>query len=184
MRHPIPSPHPGPLAQRRATLLAGLIVLLAACNPMTVGTLSTCPQVAILGGAEHLTRFAGEGRGVVDIAAEADVTSLTYTCKFNGERAETEIDIEFTVTRGVTSSVPGLDIPYFVAVADAAGNIIVKHPFSRPVTFGERSAGIARERITETIHLWEGVRPSQFQILVGFQLTPEELDFNEARHGG
>ena len=184
MRHSTPSRHCRTPARCAAPLLLGLALSLAGCSAMTDGTLSTCPQVVILGGAEHLTRFQGEGRGVVDVAAEADVTGLTYTCKYNNERAVTEIDIEFTVTRGITSGIAELEVPFFVAVADAAGNVIIKHTFDRRVTFGDRAAGIARERIEETIYLPEGIRPSQFEILVGFQVTAEELEFNMGRRGG
>lgn len=172
------------VARLTAHLVAAAALLaLAACQSLTAGTYLNCPAVAFLGGAEHITQFnEGPGRGVVDIAVEADLDNLGAECRFSAERVELDLSFDIVAVRGVDLQAAAVDVPFFVAVTDASGQVLVKTPFvaSIPLAAGA-AAATWTEELTQEILLTEGQRSRSFEVLIGFQLTAEQLEYNFAR---
>ena len=188
--HPIHGPYLP--ARRRARRAAALLLAafatgsLAACETFATGTYLTCPGVAILAGTELITRFGeGPGRSVADIAVEAGIDGLSATCQYSRERVQTEVAFDVTARHGASPSAAFVDLPYFIAVFDAEGGLLAKQVFAIRLEFppGEVEAG-RRERVAQTIYLAPNQQARAFEILIGFQLTPEELETNLARGGG
>ena len=73
---------------------------------------------------------------------------------------------------------------FFVALTDPSENILAKEVFASPLEFraDQRRAGVI-EQIEQRFALKSGERAAQYAILVGFQLTKDQLDFNRKNRG-
>jgi hypothetical protein len=115
------------------------------------------------------------------VAAQATLSRVNSACQANSERVEVELAFQIDALRGATTEAAVIELPFFVAVTDAQGRVLGKDIFYSRMTFD--TAGIAGqvEQLVETIPLADGELPVNFQIILGFQLTPQELQYNQAR---
>ena len=146
---------------------------------------SRCPSVAIVRDAAEVTRFReGSGRDLTDVTGRAVLADYTGGCTPREDRVTVDLNLVLAAEQGPASQAGTADYRYFVAIADAAGDILAKQEFDTTVAFpaGQRRAGTVEE-LTQTIPLEDGATPADYQILVGFQLTPEQLDYNRAGGG-
>lgn len=179
-----------PAPSWRGLSLAASAVLfplwLVGCESMTEGNYLNCPTAAFLGGAEHIVQFRdGPGRGVTDIDVEADLDNLRGLCSFSEERVLLTVEFDIVAVRGVAALEREIHVPFFVAVTDAEGNILVKTTFVAPIRFTQGvPTEIHSEEIQQEIRLYGGQQPHSFVVLIGFQVTAEQLDYNEARRTG
>ena len=155
----------------------------AGCARYTDGTLLSCPRTMFVAGTERLTLFGpGAARSPESAAVEIQLTGLQYSCRLSPQRALATISFRIDVARRDAGTAGNIDVPYFVVVTDAAGNILVKHQFAArvPLVAGTSFATLAQE-IEETLPLSAGQRAAWFEILVGVQISPLDLDYNLAR---
>jgi hypothetical protein len=70
-----------------------------------------------------------------------------------------------------------VDLPYFVAVTGPDQSIISKRPFAVRIVFdgAQKRAGVS-DHIEETIPL-DGRKGADLNVLLGFQQSPEVVDF-------
>ncbi len=169
-----------------AALMAAL--LLAGCAPGTLLPKQTnipCPGIMVLGDAERLTQFKeGEGRDLIDVRYEATISNLTLQCFFKEGRVEVIAGFDLVATRGPAAGGQVGEFPFFVAVTGPDDAIMAKEVFSSRLEFGpnRRRAGVV-EQIDEIIPLAEGQKAEDFEVLIGFQLAPDQLDYNRRRRG-
>ena len=73
---------------------------------------------------------------------------------------------------------------FFVALTDPAERIMAKEVFASPLEFQEtqRRSGVV-EQIEQRFTLKSGERAVQYAILIGFQLTRDQLDYNRKNSG-
>lgn len=127
-----------------------------------------------------MTKFA-PGAVSTTILAEATLSGLNSSCRMNDERVLVDIAFHIDAVRGLTSAVEAVEIPFFAAVTDAQGTVLAKDIFIGRLEFSETGKATLVEQIEEDIPLRPGQAPVGFQVVVGFQLTPEELRYNQAR---
>jgi hypothetical protein len=147
----------------------------------TASKKATCPSAVVVSDARHLYDFAAGGGSAADVRVAVRITIPAARCKIEGGRALVDLDVPIDAARG-----PGLrkgrlevEFPYFVAVADRFDNILAKEVFTASVRIGgdqERTSTV--EAIQQVIPLADGQDGSHFVIYVGFQLTPEQVEFN------
>ncbi len=178
-QHPIKT-RPEPARRQLAALAMAATVALAGCQGLTEQSARACPSVAILGNTNVVTKFAPVG-AAASILAEASLSGLNSGCRANDERVLVEIAFQIDAVRGLSSDVLGVEIPFFAAVTDTEGTILAKDIFIGRLEFSETGTATLVERIEEDIPLAPGQAPVGFQIVVGFQLTPEEMRYNQAR---
>ena len=142
-----------------------------------------CPQVAILGDAERTTQFKpGAGRDLIDVMFEAEIRNIRTNCKILEGRVISEVVFELIATRGPAAKSGEGNFTYFVAVTDATGRVLAKETFDTRVAFtaSRRRAGV--EELTEqNIPIIGDVLPNSLEILVGFQLTEDQLKYNRRK---
>lgn len=193
-----PEPNMGTPARKARAGIASAVVLvfLGACSSLGLGgsgdeaqaqatAASRCPRVAFVRDAAEVTRFReGVGRDLTDVTSRAVLADYTGGCTPRDDRVTVDLNLVLAAEQGPASRAGTADYRYFVAIADTAGDILAKQEFDTTVVFpeGQRRAGTVEE-LTQTIPLEEGATPADYQILVGFQLTPEQLDYNRARGG-
>jgi len=168
-------------ARLSVPLLAAVaaVVLLSACNR----TPPACPRATILGDGASVTKFRdGSGRDLTDVVARAEIVDASVECDYNRNGVDVAMQIAIAATRGPADRARMADFDYFVAVADAQRNILAKEVFRVRVAFPETQNRVGTiERIEPHIPLKNRAEGVSYQIVVGFQLTPEELEWNRTQ---
>jgi hypothetical protein len=168
----------------RAALLGAAVLALAGCS--SSGPPKPCPRVGVLDEAQRLVRFApGAGRDLTDVRFEAEIGVQRGQCAYRSKDTKVEVDIvvEIQAVRAPNAGRRG-EFEYFVAVADRSQRILERQSFTLAIPFeaDRRSAG-ALEEISQTIPLKPGQFGSEFEIIVGFALSPDELAYNRRLRG-
>ncbi len=160
-------------------LAAAALALLSACNR----TPPACPRATILGDGASITQFRdGAGRDLTDITAQGDIVDVAVECDYDRTGVDVAMQVAIAATRGPADRARVADFDYFVAVADAQRNILAKEVFRVRFQFPQTQSRVGQvEEIAPRIPLKDRAQGVQYQILVGFQLTPEELEWNRTR---
>lgn len=163
-------------------LMSGLVTLmvLAACTSADDDP-RACPRVAILDDAANVTVFNEPGAvDLTDVVARAALSNIRGGCEYFDEEVDVTFDVTLSAERGAALSGNQTSFDYFVTILDPTGIVIAKQVFRTPVVFPEGvfRAG-ALESLEQTIPLpVEGADARAYSILLGFQLTPEQVKYN------
>ncbi len=174
-------------AARRAFALGALGALgaLAGCAADDPNAFApTCAKVAILHDAADITIDTPRGHDLTDMIVDGRITTLSGSCKTgrDGKTLDTAITVGMELTRGPALTAPTASVPWFVAVARGE-RILDKRVFALPVTFPPNTDGVKVTSQPVTLLLPEpkGVTGADYRIVVGYQLTPDELAVNRQR---
>jgi hypothetical protein len=95
-----------------------------------------------------------------------------------------DLQIAFAAERGPAERTRKASLPYFVAIVDGERNIVAKENFSADFEWTDNRPRTGR------VDQWEPYIPLKsnfdgpsFQVLVGFQLTAEQVAWNRAQRG-
>lgn len=144
----------------------------------------SCPTTAVLFQASRVMKLRPNWKDASDVILAADMTQPQLSCDYDAGDNRVSVDLSFPimVQKGAAATPGPQRLSYFVAVIDAAGNMISKRVFDRNVDLGAANAVTMTESVSGTeIRMAQGRRPFEYEILTGFQLTPEELAYNRAR---
>ncbi len=176
---------------RAASLVLALGLVLAACggNGGTMkkirGVLGTekppCPPAVVLSDARHIFIVTPGGRGPNNVRVAGRITIPVAECSYDDGKVFVDLSLPFDLARGprLPKGRAQFEVPYFVAVADRRERILAKEVFVTQVRMGgdqDRTAVV--EVIEQIIPLRPGQKGTDFVIYVGFQLTPEQVEFN------
>jgi hypothetical protein len=176
----------------------GLPVLLALAGCQTLGLTSSapkllpgeavqpCPATSVLGDAASVTKLrAGASAGskaAGDVVLSAVMSRAQLDCNFDREANTLSVNVHFAVRvarGGAAGNGPVPELDYFVAVLDADGNMLVKHLLQGMPDLAGKPTNIYRQNVDDlVVPMTKDKRPPDYQILTGFQLTPQELAYN------
>jgi len=178
--------------KRRNKLIRGCVVLvalaLAGCSMFDKTPPPPCPPISILADAGKLVRYKpGPGRDITDVLFEAEIADFRGSCVYRDKGTKVSIDLAVMIglKRGPANRDHKADFEYFVAI-----------PKFHPAPQGKRVLPIraeftrnrSRVRVTDTLELEipiaKGAKGADYPVYIGFQLSPDELRENRARHGG
>ena len=167
-------------AAPRASALLALVLAAAALSACT-GAASTpaCPSVVKLPDADRLTRFDGTGHDLTDVAFEARIGDLTSSCDYGDAGYDVLTKVQFLGTRGPATAASSGDFGYFMAIVDSTGAVLAREEFASNFQFDTKTRSGVAEELEQKIPPTSGTAP--YTIYVGFQLTPDELDFNRGK---
>lgn len=179
-----------PRNARRAAIAAvtGLAALgLAACGAARTTLSSTpnigpCPQALALYDASRFVEIKG-AETFDNVGFTGEVQKVQGTCRYFGdEPIRMNIAVDFGFGRGPAASGRETSYRYFVAVTRKDSAVIKKEYFDVPVRFGGDERVFLREEIGPIVipRADENVSGVNFEVLVGFELTPEQLEFNRS----
>lgn len=145
-------------------------------------TLYPCPTVGVLNETDHVTLLSGTGADLTDVVAKAEIGKVVSTCKYDVDESTITVDIAFngTAELGPASSTRALTLKTFVAVTRRYDAFDKKQVYEVPVVFEPGQRQVHFVKTVEGTILPYGGRAdgSIYQLLVGFQLTPEQLEYN------
>ncbi|MEQ8964242.1 MAG: hypothetical protein RID91_00330 [Azospirillaceae bacterium] len=187
-RHELSTRAAGVKGRARAALAgaAGLVAL-AACGggpSYDPEEPRGCPPVSIVRDAAEVTVFApGGGRDATDVVARGGFGGYSGECVYEEEESAVLVDmsLELLAEQGPAGTGDSVALSYFVAVTDPEGAILDKRVFDAEVPVGPRSGvGGTREDLSQTIPLERLVEGQAHRILLGFQLSRDQLEYNRS----
>lgn len=163
---------------------------LAACSAEETATAPACPTVIIVKDTADLTTFRpGPGRDLTDVVIDARLARFDGSCETdleNDRSGQVNVDLQliFELIRGPANKTREGEFSYYVAIAARDGTILAKKVFNTGFEFeGNRNRIGGIEELTQEIPLRPGQLGEDFDIFVGFQLNPDQLDYNRAKLG-
>jgi hypothetical protein len=141
-----------------------------------------CPFVKVLYDAGRYVEFTGGREASADVAWSGEIQKISAGCAYkDAEPITVAMDILFAAGRGPKASGNSKTYRYWVAVTQRNRMVIDKVYFDLPIRFEpgqdrlyavERVDGIVIPRASLT------TSGSNFEVLVGFDVTPAMADFN------
>lgn len=173
-------------AAGRSSFAAGSLAVVAAAalagcsNFGTRANTFTCPATTTVPDLQTLVGVVPGANGAT-IQSSGRINTVTATCDREGDTGVVStLTIEFAGLR-TTPAVSRIVLPYFVAMADPTGNILGKQQFTITLNF-EPNDPVTRTTDSVTVHmpLKNAQLGNVYTLVVGFQLTQSQLDYNRA----
>lgn len=141
-----------------------------------------CPYVKILYDAARYEEFKDNKPASSEVAYTGEIEGLTADCSYKGsDPIHNKVAIRFALGRGPQARSAHKVYGYWVAVTHRNHEVLAKQEFRIPVDFpaGTDRVGV-EDKINDIIipRAGAGVSGENFEILVGFDVTPEMADFN------
>ncbi len=141
-----------------------------------------CPYVKVLYDAARYEEFK-DGRVASDaVGYTGEIQDLASGCEYKAkDPIHVEVELLFAFGRGPAAVGSAKDYSYWVAVTDRNSSVIDKQYFTVHAAF---PAGQDRVLVTDRINeiriprANSDVSGANFEVLVGFDVTPEMVDFN------
>lgn len=142
-----------------------------------------CPNVVVLEDAARVIEFDGE-EALENIAYSGEITNVEIGCRYIDDKPiDAAIEIEFALGKGPKGENGQKVYSYFVAVARRDLEVIAKEEFPIAVNFNDKKRVIVLDdEIDQILIPRRGEQTSgvNFEIIVGFSLTPEQAIFNRS----
>lgn len=151
------------------------LLTLAACGDDSDSPKFFCPTVAVLQPTSQLTEFLPAREDITTEITNASITGVAGACNFEPDKhaVKVKFQVGFSATNGPANKADMLTLPYFIAIVEGE-TIISKQLYSIPVSF-DGNASIAEATSKPlSVELRNSPRNNRTQVLVGFQLTPEQ----------
>lgn len=172
-----------PALSPRLLAAVTFLPLLASCGPEVNTFAPPCPRPSILRDANDLHRYRGTGRDLTDSVLEGRITDISGSCKRDGADAvAATVNVGIELTRGPAATGRTADIAYFVAVSEGE-RVLDKQVYQLRAEFPENTdrVRLSGDSVDLRLPVTDKKTAAAYQITVGFQLTPAELQANRAR---
>jgi hypothetical protein len=143
-----------------------------------------CPGAVVLRPLKNTATFGpGPEPRPDNVAFYGLLDEVDATCSYNPGSVLVKLDVIVIGQRGALATGNAVDLDYFVAVTAPPQTILSKKPFAVRVVF---PAGKIRAGVTDHIDLaipLEGRQGSDLTLYVGFQQSPEVVEFYKRFRG-
>jgi hypothetical protein len=170
--------------RRSRIALAGTLALvlgaLTSCSLFDTSKQFDCPVVGMPRETATLTRFReGPGRDLTDVVYEASIADVKLACTYTSKGVNIDLGVVLAADRGPANTARTATIPYYIAVVDPERNILAKEVFTKALTFQQNvSRAVDMDETQEVIPLPKGKSAERYGIVIGMQLTAEEVEYN------
>jgi hypothetical protein len=141
-----------------------------------------CPYVKTLYDAARYIELKDDKEAAAAVGYTGEIQGLSSTCAYKSDDPiRVSMELLFGLGRGPQATSSTKTYRYWVAVTDRNNEVIAKEYFNLPVTF---PAGQDRVMVTDKINgiviprVKASVSGSNFEVLVGFDVTPKMAEFN------
>ncbi len=165
----------------RLTALPILLLALAGCSQKIV----VCPIPAILADTSSITVMRpGTAPDLANELYTVTMTNAEADCVYNQSTAvvRASMDLSFHASRAPSRDGATYSVPYFVVVHENS-KIFAKRLYILRLSFapGAATADIKQSPDDTSIKISNGKLPWNYQLLAGFQLTPEQMAYNKKK---
>jgi len=141
-----------------------------------------CPFVKVLYDAGRYVELEGGRAASSAVIYSGEIQGLSAGCRYEGaEPIHLEVEVLFSLGKGPRASSQTKTFPYWVAVTDRNRSVLAKEYFGLPAKFPD---GQDRVMVTQRLSAItipranKDVSGSNFEVLIGFDVTPEMAEFN------
>jgi hypothetical protein len=163
----------------------GMALLAAGCSSLGLGASSVkCPNVAIMQDLQAVAKFGpGSGRSDSDVAFGARLLKADVSCDMDKKRGGLTVSTKLGVSAlRNRADVRKAQVTYFVAVVDRRQAILAKREFVIDLEFPTSQQRLEiTEQHEEFIPLAKDASGPDYGVVFGFELTPDELQYNRDR---
>lgn len=159
----------------------GLGLVVAGCGITEQAAAPACPNVQALAAASNVTKFRdGPGRDLTDVVLEAEIVDFTGSCSTDDDgRVDVELVLNIEGRRGPAVRDGDTTVDYFVAVTNGGEIVFESSVFSSELTFKGNTARVqTADEIVLDLVPQPGFAGSNYDVLIGFQLSDEERAYN------
>ena len=169
---------------RRGLVLGSAVMLLTSCAGSSKLP-AACPSVAIAHDLKQATDFGREEQPVYSaLVAAARMDSAIGDCHGDDGALVADIDITMRGIRGPALGGDEAELPYFAAVLNEQDKVIAKQNLSVTFALGKEGAIVDKtEKLRLTLPDAAKADTAHWRVLLGFQLSPEQLAFNRGEFG-
>jgi hypothetical protein len=163
----------GPDAENRETRLAPLRGRVNA---------GPCPFVKILYDAARYVELADNRAASANVGFTGEIEGVTAACDYQGDEPITvDMNLLFNLGRGPQAQGDQRTYRYWIAVTERNRAILAKQYIDLPVDFEGAVTATAEDSRTVVIpRASTSVSGSNFELLIGFDVTPQMAEFNRA----
>jgi hypothetical protein len=157
---------------------AAVCVALAACSTTKI---ERCPAIAVLVDTGSLTKIQSNAQGQASAAYTVQIANAKRDCdlpKYSRDLTG-NVTIDFRATRANAAAGATYTVPYFVAIT-TEGKVLAKQQFQVAFAFqpGESTTAFSDSVNSLSLSIGRDKKATDYGILVGFQLSKGELDYN------
>ncbi len=139
-----------------------------------------CPFVKILYDAARYVELTDNRAATANVGYTGEIEGVTAACSYREDEPITvQMDLLFNLGRGPQAAGDQRTYRYWVAVTERNTAVLAKEYFDLPVDFdGRRTASVTQEQSVVIPRKDISVSGSNFEVLIGFEVTPEMAEFN------
>jgi len=145
---------------------------------------SDCPRIEIMNELGMLHEFAyADIQTKADLISSATIASIISQCSYDPKRLIISAEISFSGELGSKSieyeNETLLSYPFFVAIVSPDNKILTKETFTATLTYQKDSRYAHNyKKIQQTIPVISAEHGKFYKIMIGFQLTKDQLKYN------
>ncbi len=171
------------MSSRLRFCLPALLLAVSGCGPGRNDFAPVCPTARLIPALADLTRYAGPGpaHDLTDLILQARVTAVNGKCQPGDDKSTlaATVDITISVQRGPAMQGREAEVPVFLAIAEG-DTVPTKQVFPVHVVFPPNVDRLSMSSGDINVSLPVSAEKSgnAYQVIAGFQLTPDELNAN------
>jgi hypothetical protein len=140
-----------------------------------------CPYVKILYDAARYVEFQGGRQSAAAVTYSGEIQGVESRCSYESdEPIRVDMVVAFALGKGPVAPAANKNYRWWIAVTERNKHVFYKQYFDMPAEFGA-SDRMTTEQVIEGLTIPRGsatVSGANFEILVGFDVTPEMAEFN------
>lgn len=139
-----------------------------------------CPYVKILYDAARYVELVGDQVTLSNVGFTGEIEGLVSDCAYQSDQPITvRTQVQFNLGRGPQAQGDGRTYRYWIAVTERNRAVLAKEYFDLPVNFdGAQTATVTQDQTIVIPRAEATTSGDHFEILVGFDVTPEMAVFN------
>lgn len=140
-----------------------------------------CPSAHAVEELSTLSEFTDvNDQSEHNLVARVKMTNLQSACNYDERGVTVDVRMDFAGALGPQGRAPAsFSYPFFVAITSAGGEILAKEIFAAPLDYAAgQTASSYTEKLRQIIPIENKDRGAHYKVLVGFQLTPDQLAYN------
>ncbi|MCF8482333.1 MAG: hypothetical protein K9H25_18055 [Rhodospirillum sp.] len=168
----------------RPVLATAVVFTLAGCGAFQADDKRKCPEIRIDASTADLTRFSpGPGRDVTDITLTGELAGFEGNCQYDDTGVTVDMYLSFSMALGPAAVERVADFQYFVAIPQFFPDPSAKQVYSAHAEFPSNVNRVRYrdEEVAIRLPLNLDESAAGTEIYVGFQLSPDELRYNQTK---
>lgn len=141
-----------------------------------------CPFVKILYDAARYVELEGGRAASANVGYTGEIEGVTAGCAYHDDEPITvQMNVLFHLGRGPQAGADQRTYRYWIAVTERNQAVLAKEYFDLPVNFeGGTTASVTEEQSVIIPRAEATTSGGNFEVLIGFDVTPEMAEFNRS----